>query len=445
MIPRQKRGIFFDMTSHELYPYFKNSTGISIDTRTVENGNLFFALKGDNFDGNLYADKALAAGASYAVIDDSNKLGPNCILVEDCLKSLQDLARYHRESLGKGIKIFGLTGSNGKTTTKELIYEILKTQFKVKATIGNLNNHIGVPLTLLRFQEEDEIGIVEMGANHQKEIEFLCSICKPDIGYITNFGKAHLEGFGGIEGVIKGKRELYTFLKENKGLVLLNNDDPIQKRESLGIQNILFGKQNTEQLDYLIEENEDIELNNPYVSLKLKGEKIQSNLTGQYNFNNISAAIAIGLFLKISEENIKAALESYKPSNNRSQIENTKRNQLIIDAYNANPSSMEGAILNLLALKAEEKWMILGDMFELGDYEAEEHKKVVLLAAKQNFEKLIFVGEAFSKCEMKLENQITFKTTDNLLHFLEEEKPKGKTILIKGSRGMKLERCIPLL
>lgn len=433
------------MTSHELYPYFKNSTGISIDTRTVEKGNLFFALKGDNFDGNLYAEKALAAGASFAVIDDPNKLGQNCLLVEDCLKSLQDLAGHHRESLGCGITIFGLTGSNGKTTTKELIYEILKTQFKVKATIGNLNNHIGVPLTLLRFQEDDEIGIVEMGANHQKEIEFLSEICKPDIGYITNFGKAHLEGFGGLEGVIKGKSELYTFLRKNEGLALLNQEDPIQLRESAGVQSILFGKQKADQNDFLIEENEAELSKSPFVSVVLNSSKIQSNLTGHYNFNNISAAIALGLHFKISEENIKTALENYQPSNNRSQIENTKRNQLIIDAYNANPSSMEGAIINLQKLNAQDKWMILGDMFELGVYEAEEHQKVVNLAEKQNFEKVIYVGEAFAKCDIELETQIIFTNTEDLLNYLKKKQLTGKTILIKGSRGMKLERCIPLL
>lgn len=433
------------MKSQELYPYYKNSTGISIDTRTLEKGNLFFAIKGENFDGNLYTNKALSAGASFAVIDDPNKMGPNCILVDDCLKSLQELSCYHRLQLRNSIKIFGLTGSNGKTTTKELIHAILKTQFKVCATIGNLNNHLGVPLTLLRMTESDEIGIVEMGANHQKEIEFLCSICQPDIGYITNFGKAHLEGFGGIEGVIKGKSELYQYLRVNDRLALINLEDPIQIINSKGIKKILFSKKTDQSADFLIEEIGNGESGNPLVSILLNGNKIQSNLTGQYNFHNLSAAIALGLHFKISEENIKSGIEAYFPSNNRSQIENTQNNQLIIDAYNANPSSMEGAIENLQKIKAKSKWAILGDMFEMGEFEAEEHQKVVSLVAKKSFEKVIFVGKAFASCNLITENQIAFVNTDVLLSFLKEEKTKGKTILIKGSRGMKLERCIPLL
>lgn len=433
------------MTIQELYPYFTKSTGISIDTRTLEKGNLFFALKGDNFDGNLYVQKAFETGASFAVIDNPSKLGPNCILVDDCLKTLQELSSHHREALRNKIQIFGLTGSNGKTTTKELIHAILKTQFKVCATIGNLNNHIGVPLTLLRMKEGDEIGIVEMGANHQKEIEFLCNICKPDFGYITNFGKAHLEGFGGIEGVIKGKSELYQFLNNSGGLALINLEDDIQKSKSQGLRQIKFGKSARNSPDFLIEEIDIEEDQDPFVSISLDGKKIKSNLTGHYNFNNISAAIAIGLYYKISTNNIKYGLESYIPSNNRSQIENTEKNQLIIDAYNANPSSMEGAILNLEKIKAASKWAILGDMFEMGKFEAVEHQQIVALSAKQNFEKIIFVGKAFGECRPENDHQITFKTTDLLLEYLKEVKPISKTILIKGSRGMKLERCIPLL
>lgn len=433
------------MKSKDLYPYYKKSTGVSIDTRTLEKGNIFFAIKGDNFDGNLYAAKALSTGASFAVIDDPRKKGPNCILVEDCLKSLQELSCYHRLQLGTSIKIFGLTGSNGKTTTKELIHAILKTQFKVCATIGNLNNHLGVPLTLLRMAESDEIGIVEMGANHQKEIEFLCRISKPDVGYITNFGKAHLEGFGGIKGVIKGKSELYQFLREHDGQALINLEDAIQKNNSEGINQILFSKNPEHSPDFLIEEIEMKEAGSPFVSILMNGTEIQSNLTGHYNFNNISAAIALGLYFKVSEKNIKSGLEGYFPSNNRSQISNTSKNQLIIDAYNANPSSMEGAIENLQKIKAESKWAILGDMFEMGEFEAEEHQKLVLLVAKQNFEKVIFVGKAFTGSDLIKGNQMVFETTDILLSFLEKEKPIRKTILIKGSRGMKLERCIPLL
>lgn len=433
------------MKIEELHLHFKNSTGVSIDTRTVAKGNLFFALKGDNFNGNQYAKNALESGAKYAVVDDPSISDPNFILVEDCLSTLQNLASFHRESLRDKLLVFALSGSNGKTTTKELIYSVLKTKFKVSATIGNLNNHIGVPLTLLRIREEDEIAIVEMGANHQREIEFLSNLSKPDIGYITNFGKAHLEGFGGIEGVIKGKSELYKFLGENQGLTLVNLEDPIQMKLTEGMSRILFGKNPEKKPDFLIEEFFSSDRSDPFVSAALGPDTIQTNLTGQYNFNNISAAIALGLHLNISPEKIKTALEAYLPSNNRSQIENTDNNKLIIDAYNANPSSMEGAIYNLGQIKASHKWMILGDMFEMGKYEAAEHQKIVDLAGSQNYEQVIFVGKAFSNCKKDFSHSLSFISTDEVLIYLKEQNPKGKTILIKGSRGMKLERCIPLL
>tara|TARA_R110002096_G_scaffold86626_1_gene199120 strand:- start:36990 stop:38291 length:1302 start_codon:yes stop_codon:yes gene_type:complete len=433
------------MNSQELYSYFLNSTGISIDTRTVEAGNLFFALKGDNFNGNEYAQKALESGASFAIVDEVEYTGTNCILVDDCLKSLQELASFHRDSLSGSIQIFGLTGSNGKTTTKELVYEILKKKYKVKATIGNLNNHIGVPLSLLRIKKGDEIGIIEMGANHQKEIEFLCKICKPDIGYITNFGKAHLEGFGGIEGVIKGKGELYDYLRQNQGLALVNQEDSLQMELSADISRKVFGKENSKSPDFFIEEIANYSSGNSFVKIGLGSQEIQTNLTGHYNFNNISAAIALGLYFNIEQAHIKDALESYFPTNNRSQIEITPKNQLIIDAYNANPSSMEGAINNLQQISAKSKWMILGDMFELGEYEEAEHQKVIEIASKMNFERVIFVGEAFCKSKLPSQKQLYFNSTEALISYLEKELPEDKTILIKGSRGMKLERCIPLL
>jgi UDP-N-acetylmuramoyl-tripeptide--D-alanyl-D-alanine ligase len=424
----------------DLHNTFLASTGVCIDTRSIEAGNLFFALKGDNFNGNLFAEKAIQDGASFAIVDEKKFEEKNYILVNNVLETLQKLAKYHREQLT--IPIIGLTGSNGKTTTKELIYAALSNKYNTLATAGNFNNHIGVPLTLLRIQPQHELAIIEMGANHQKEIEFLCSLSQPDIGYITNFGKAHLEGFGGIEGVIKGKSELYDYLRGANKQVLVNLDDKKQLEKSKGISSIKFGefdKTGDYTFDYVTHSKS-------FLSLAYQNIEIATHLTGSYNFSNLSAAISLGLHFGVPLMDVKAGIESYSPSNNRSQVSHTEHNTLVIDAYNANPSSMEAAIINFKEFDKNPKWMILGDMFELGEVEQEEHLKIIQLIEQLNFvDKIFLIGEIFFRCKIENPSFIQIKTTDDLLARLEKEKVVGKTILVKGSRGMKLERSIPLL
>lgn len=424
------------MNIDDLYDAFLSAEGISTDTRTIQPGNMYFALKGENFDGNRFTAKAVQAGACVAVIDNPHYEGPNTFLVEDTLEALQELARFHRSRLK--IPVIGLTGSNGKTTTKELIAAVLSKKYKVAFTRGNLNNHIGVPLTLLSINPDHEMAVVEMGANHQKEIEFLCSICRPDFGYITNFGKAHLEGFGGIEGVIKGKSELYDFLRQNRGKAFINLDDARQMEKSAGIEPITFGQNHNADFPVYSKEQKDLE----HVTVQFEGNEITSNLTGIYNFSNIAAAIAIGRYFKVNEKDIIVAITNYIPTNNRSQIEETGRNKLVVDTYNANPSSMEAALKNFDQIPAKAKWAILGDMFELGKYAHDEHLFIAQEALNKGFEKVILVGKEFEALHTKANS---FKTTDEALQFLEKEKPDNKLILIKGSRGMKLERLIPLL
>lgn len=423
------------MTIPELYKVYLSANAVCTDTRAIQKNDLFFALKGDNFDGNKFAQQAIESGAGFAVIDDPEFQTEKTILVDDVLTALQSLSSYHRDQLK--IPVIGLTGSNGKTTTKELIAAVLSTTFKTAFTKGNLNNHIGVPLTLLSINASHQMAVIEMGANHQKEIEFLCSLCKPDYGYITNFGKAHLEGFGGIEGVIKGKTELYSFLRENAKTVFINNEDSIQIEKTQGISKVTFGES---QADIIIKQ---INPGASELQANYRGQVIKSNLTGSYNFPNMSAAIAMGEHFGIDASKIKEGIENYFPSNNRSQVTKTERNTLIVDAYNANPSSMEAAIKNLEAFNAENKWAVLGDMFELGEHSAEEHQKIADIAIKASFEKVILIGEAFAKT--KAPSALQFTDTTSLLEWLGENTLEDKTILLKGSRGMAIERAIPLL
>lgn len=423
------------MTIPELYKVYLSANAVCTDTRAIQKNDLFFALKGDNFDGNKFAHQAIESGAGFAVIDNPELQTEKTILVDDVLTTLQSLSSYHRDQLK--IPVIGLTGSNGKTTTKELIAAVLSTTFKTAFTKGNLNNHIGVPLTLLSINASHQMAVIEMGANHQKEIEFLCTLCKPDYGYITNFGKAHLEGFGGIEGVIKGKTELYSFLRENEKTVFINHEDPIQIEKSQGISKVTFGEC---QADIIIKQ---INPGASELQANYRGQIIKSNLTGSYNFPNMSAAIAMGEYFGIDVSKIKEGIENYFPSNNRSQVTKTERNTLIVDAYNANPSSMEAAIKNLEAFNAENKWAVLGDMFELGEHSAEEHQKIADLAINASFEKVILIGEAFAKTNA--ESALQFTDTASLLAWLAESTLEGKTILLKGSRGMAIERAIPLL
>ena len=347
------------MKIEQLHSLFLECGSVSTDTRKIKNNDMFFALKGENFNGNTYAKKALEAGARYSIIDEVEyKTSDKTILVDNVLETLQALATFHRLYLK--IPILALTGSNGKTTTKELINSVLTQNFKTTATVGNLNNHIGVPLTLLSMNQNTEIGIVEMGANHQKEIEFLCNIAKPDFGYITNFGKAHLEGFGSVEGVIKGKSEMYDFLIANNKTIFVNSNDSIQVDKTESATRFTFGNNNSDA-------NIRFKDAQPFVISLFKAEEIKSQLIGDYNFNNIAAAIAIGQYFKVAITDIKKAIEGYTPTNNRSQIIEKDSNKIILDAYNANPTSMHAALLNFEKQKGN-KIAVLGDMFELNKF-----------------------------------------------------------------------------
>ena len=417
------------MKIQDIYHLYSKNYLVDTDTRNIRENTLFFALKGANFNGNKFAEKALKLGARYAIVDEEEyNTQPNIILVDNVLETLQELAKYHRTLLKT--TIIGLTGSNGKTTTKELINVVLSKKHKTTATIGNLNNHIGVPLTLLTMTPETEIGIVEMGANHQQEIAFLCSLCKPNFGYITNFGKAHLEGFGGIEGVIKGKSELYTFLEKNQQSAFINPKDPIQVDKTSNINTIPFD----EYLKFL-------EVN-PFVKLSFNSNHIQSKLIGKYNYTNIAIACTIGRYFEVTDAHIKSAIEGYTPDNNRSQIIIKASNKIILDAYNANPTSIKAALENFDAIEATHKTVILGDMFELGATRLEEHQNIVDLVENLAFDNSYFVGENFYQTKTK--NQL-FKTFEDFVVFLKRNPLQQQSILIKGSRGMRLERLLAFI
>jgi UDP-N-acetylmuramoyl-tripeptide--D-alanyl-D-alanine ligase len=400
---------------------------------------MFFALKGDHFDANTFTNEALAKGAKYVIIDNKDFVINNqTILVDNVLETLQKLATFHRQFLN--IPVIGLTGSNGKTTTKELINVVLSKKFNTKATVGNLNNHIGVPLTLLSFTKETEIGIVEMGANHQKEIEFLCSIAQPDFGYITNFGKAHLEGFGGVAGVIKGKSEILTYLFQHEKLVFVNIDDAIQFQKTIEYSSKFTFSHTDKKANLYIETINA----NPFVEVTISGTIIKSNLIGMYNATNINAAIAIGLFFKVSLQDIKDAIEHYIPENNRSQLMRKNSNEIILDAYNANPSSMKVALENFIQLDKNNKLIIIGDMFELGIESLHEHKEIVQFMKDKNIE-TYFIGNDFYSSLVTIPNFKFFKNFDDFGKHLIECKLENKFILIKGSRGMALERTLAFL
>ncbi len=426
------------MKIETLHQHFLKSSGICTDTRSITKGCLFFALKGDNFNGNKFAQEALDKGAYKVIIDDVDfhKKSGETLLFSEVLTTLQNLASYHREYLK--LPIIALTGSNGKTTTKELINTVLSQLFNTVATKGNLNNHIGVPLTLLSMNSETEIGIVEMGANHLKEIEFLCGIAKPDFGYITNFGKAHLEGFGSIEGVIKGKTEIYKCLKNYDKIVFVNSEDPKQMEHSKKMNRITFGNKQQDCFIQLKDASQQL-------IVKIKGLEIQSNLIGLYNYQNIAAAICIGDYFKVSKEGIKKAIESYIPTNNRSQLMEKGSNKIILDAYNANPSSMKVALENFKQTKGESKLVFLGDMFELGQEAAKEHQNIVDLLEENTFEKAFLIGDIFFKTNSSSPNIYKFKSFDELKKELESNPPENSYLLIKASRGMALERILDLI
>ncbi|GEC79861.1 UDP-N-acetylmuramoyl-tripeptide--D-alanyl-D-alanine ligase [Flavobacterium aquatile] len=427
------------MTIQEIHQLFLKCTSISIDTRKIQSNSLFVAIRGEKFDANTFAKEALEKGAQFVIIDNSDfYIDDRTILVEDSLKALQELAKFHRRHLK--LPIIALTGSNGKTTTKELIHVVLAKKYKTKATVGNLNNHIGVPLTLLSFNESTEFGIVEMGANHQREIEFLCSIAEPDFGYITNFGKAHLEGFGGVEGVIKGKSEMYKFLEFNKKIAFVNLDDSIQEEKSRNIERVSFSQIDKNAFIFI----QNVEAN-PLVSINFNDTIIHSHLIGLYNANNINAAITIGKYFKISSSQIKEAIESYIPENNRSQLLTKGTNEIILDAYNANPSSMKVAIENFIQLTNENKVIIIGDMFELGKESLHEHKEIIALLLQQDALSCYFIGKDFYSNKIEKNDFHFYQKFEDFSESIVELNFKNSLILIKGSRGMALERTLDLL
>ncbi|WP_370477818.1 UDP-N-acetylmuramoyl-tripeptide--D-alanyl-D-alanine ligase [Tamlana flava] len=421
-----------------LHSLFLKCNAVCTDTRKLQKNDMFFALKGENFNGNEYAEKAIEIGAKYAIVDEAAyNTSSQTILVGDVLKTLQELALFHREYLK--VSIIALTGSNGKTTTKELINVVLSQKYQTTATIGNLNNHIGVPLTLLSMTNKTEIGIVEMGANHLKEIAFLCNIAKPNYGYITNFGKAHLEGFGGVEGVIKGKSEMYDHLIAHNKTIFINTSDAIQIEKTKNATTFSFGNRN-ESLDVNIE----FKAAQPFVTCHYNGLEIKSQLIGDYNFNNISAAIAIGNYFKVEDGLIKTAIESYTPSNNRSQIIQKGSTKIILDAYNANPTSMNAALLNF-EQQPGKKIAVLGDMFELGNEAKQEHQNIADLATSMEIDKIIFVGENFYKATISSKTVQQYKSFSEFESNFDLQNIKSTTLLIKGSRGMALERILELL
>ena len=427
------------MNIAQLHAIFLDSNSVSTDTRKVRDNDLFFALKGDSFNGNKFAKDAIEKGARYAVIDEETyNIDDTFILVDNVLETLQELATYHRNYLG--LKIIALTGSNGKTTTKELINAVLTTKYKTTATVGNLNNHIGVPLTLLSMNASTEIGIVEMGANHLKEIAFLCAIAQPDFGYITNFGKAHLEGFGSIEGVIQGKSELYNYLKAHDKLIFLNSEDNKQVTLLKDYNKTYsFGNSNSDDAVIYFEEA------NPFVISKFKHEVIESQLIGSYNFTNICAAIAFGNYFNIEASSIKEAIENYMPSNNRSQIIHKGTNKIILDAYNANPSSMKVALESFEKQQDTFKIAILGDMFELGADAPKEHQYIADLASTIPINLVILIGENFNKTTIFSPKVSVFKSFEDFKTNFDFSQLDKATLFIKGSRGMALERVLEIL
>ncbi len=427
------------MTIETLHSLFLQCNKVSTDTRKVEKGDIFFALKGDNFNGNAFALEAIEKGAKYVVVDEKEyNTSSQIILVEDVLKTLQKLSTFHRDHLN--IPIIALTGSNGKTTTKELINATLSQKYNTTATIGNLNNHIGVPLTLLSMNNDTEIGIVEMGANHLKEIGFLCNIAKPNYGYITNFGKAHLEGFGSIEGVIKGKTELYDYLTNNDNIIFVNAEDNKQLEHSKKAKTIAFGNDaNTNDVAVNLIEAQ------PFVKVNYNNLEIESQLMGEYNFNNISAAICMANYFKVDDSSIKTAIESYTPTNNRSQIIKKASNKIILDAYNANPTSMRAALSNFSNLKDNNKIAFLGDMFELGNDAAEEHQSLTNFTSTLNIDRIILIGENFYLTKGNSPRIKHYKSFEELKNKFDFDNIADATLLIKGSRGMALERILDLL
>ena len=424
-----------------LYQIFLGCTGITTDSRNCPEGSLFIALKGDTFNGNAFAAKALEAGSTYAVVDEAAYApagDTRYILVDNCLHTLQQLANYHRRQLGT--RIIGITGTNGKTTTKELISAVLSQKYNVLYTLGNLNNPIGVPLTLLRLTTEHELGVVEMGASHPGDIKELVEIAEPDYGIITNVGKAHLEGFGSFEGVIRTKGELYDYLHRSKGKIFIKEENEYLQSIAKGIEQITYGNG-----DDAFASGQVVSCD-PFLVFNWKQQgklhTVETHMIGSYNLDNVLAAVAVGRFFKIPAERISRAIAAYEPTNNRSQFKKTDNNELIIDAYNANPSSMKVALDNFITMPVQPKAIILGDMRELGPTSDELHAEVVEQIKKGQFDKVFLCGEHFSKVGKEFS---PFATTEAMVEELRKQPLKGYHILIKGSHSMGLEKLADIL
>ena len=399
-----------------IYSIYLKHQPVCIDSRNVKKNSIFIALNGENFDGNKFAKEALDRGCAYAIIDNNKyKKDERFILVENGLETLQNLAQHHRKQLN--IPVIGITGTNGKTTTKDLITDVLSKKYKTYATQGNLNNHIGVPLSVLSITINIEIAIIEMGANHIGEILSLCKIAQPNHGLITNIGKAHLEGFGSPEGVIIAKKELYGYLKQNKGIVFVNSDNAL-----------LMELSNTQNR----------------VTYEISKKTINTHLIGKHNLENILAAMCVGHHFGVKESDIEQAIENYQPADNRSQIIKTKKNTVLLDAYNANPMNMEAVINHVSQMQVEKKIVILGDMLELGSYSLQEHQMVTELLKKQNFNRVILVGDNFSKVKNSI-NCKHFADTAAASNWLKHQNIKDAFILIKGSRGIEFEKLMEVL
>ncbi|KQT33099.1 UDP-N-acetylmuramoyl-tripeptide--D-alanyl-D-alanine ligase [Chryseobacterium sp. Leaf405] len=423
------------MNIEQFYPLFLQSEHVTIDSRRIGKNDIFFAFSGENFNAATFADQAIEKGALAVIVEqqDFENKAKNIFYACSTLEFLQELAVHHRKQLN--IPVIGLTGSNGKTTTKEIIHAVLSERFTVQYTLGNLNNHIGVPLTILSIKPKHEIAVIEMGANHQKEIELLCSICQPDFGYITNFGKAHLEGFGGFEGVIKGKSELYDYLKNHQQTIVVNENDPIQVEKTENYTpKITFGKEISDYQFELFSE----EL---FVGLMYGSTKAVSKLTGEYNFTNLCAAASLGLHFGIDFKKIKHAIENYVPTNMRSQVVKKEGRTLVLDTYNANPSSMNASLLNFITFEGS-KTIIIGDMLELGEESEQEHENILKLALELGFNEIITVGKNFKTVNS---SQKAFESTAELIEYLKLNKIQSENILLKGSRGIALEKSLDFI
>ncbi|SHF01497.1 UDP-N-acetylmuramoyl-tripeptide--D-alanyl-D-alanine ligase [Chryseobacterium takakiae] len=423
------------MNTEQFYPLFLQAANVVIDSRKIEKNDIFFAFSGENFNAAVLAEQAVDKGALAVIVEQQEYENPEkkIFYVPSTLAFLQELARYHRKKLQ--IPIIGLTGSNGKTTTKEIIHAVLSEKFNVQYTRGNLNNHIGVPLTILSITSEHEMAVVEMGANHQKEIEFLCTISMPDFGYITNFGKAHLEGFGGVEGVIKGKSELYDYLKNNGKTILINDNDPVQIEKTKEYsRKITFGSRESDyQFELFSEQN--------FVGLIYKNQKAVSKLTGEYNFTNLCAAASLGLYFGIDFDKIIYAIEHYMPTNMRSQIVEKGNKTLVLDTYNANPSSMAASLKNFITFEGS-KTVIIGDMLELGGESEREHLAILKLAMDLGFDEIITVGKIFRTV---YHSSLSFEDTSSLTEYIKINPISSRNILLKGSRGIALEKVLEFI